>query len=334
MAASVRDVARVAGVSVGTVSNVLNHPEKVTSATVERVQNAIATLDFVPNAAARQLRSGLSRTIGMIVLDARNPFFNDVARGAEQFALQAGHIILVGNSNESVDREAAYLNHFEQQRVDGLLITPVHDHLERLWRLRELNMPVVFVDRASSDKTFSSVAVDDEYGGHLAAQHLIERGRNRIAFVGGPLGLRQVDDRLAGARRACAESSASTLEVVSTLTPTVDEGRRVGAEIAARPASKRPNAIFAANDLLALGVLQSLNAPDHALVPHDIAVIGYDDIDFAAAATVPLSSIRQPRELIGSRAVELLLDAKGDARAEPTHLMFQPELVARRSTEG
>ncbi|MFC5789802.1 LacI family DNA-binding transcriptional regulator [Agromyces tardus] len=333
MAVSVREVAAAASVSVGTVSNVLNRPDKVAPATVARVLAAIEELGFVRNDAARQLRAGRSRSIGLVVLDVRNPFFTEVARGAEDRAAEDGMTILLGNSDENVDREHAYLDLFEEQRVHGVLISPLGDDLPRLERLRRRGTPVVLVDRESEDRSISSVSVDDVVGGSLAVRHLIETGRRRIAFVGGPTSIRQVADRLEGARRAVAEASGVTLEVVDTESLTVLQGRAAGEAIRQRPASELPDAIFAANDLLAVGVLQALIMLGSVRVPEDIALIGYDDIDFAAAAVVPLSSIRQPATLIGSTAVDLLLrEADAGDGFTPEQVEFQPELVVRDST--
>jgi LacI family transcriptional regulator len=332
---SVRDVAAAASVSVGTVSNVLNRPEKVSPATVERVLAAIAELGFVRNDAARQLRAGRSRSIGLVVLDVRNPFFTDVARGAEDRAAEAGMTILLGNSDENVDRERSYLDLFEEQRVHGVLISPLGDDETRLRRLRGRDTPVVLVDRVSEDRSLSSVSVDDVAGGELAVRHLLETGRRRIAFVGGPVSIRQVADRLEGARRAVAEIPGTTLEVIDTESLTVLQGRAAGEAVRERPASEHPDAIFAANDLLAMGVLQALNMLGSVRVPEDIALIGYDDIDFAAAAVVPLSSIRQPASLIGYTAVDLLLkEAASNEGFTPEQVVFQPELVVRQSTRG
>ncbi|NYE18005.1 LacI family DNA-binding transcriptional regulator [Microbacterium immunditiarum] len=336
MAVSVRDVAAAASVSVGTVSNVLNRPDKVAPATVKRVNSAIEELGFVRNDAARQLRAGRSRSIGLIVLDVRNPFFTDVARGAEDRAAADGMTILLGNSDENAERERSYLDLFEEQRVNGVLITPLIDDLPRLELLQRRGTPVVLVDRESADRRFSSVAVDDIVGGELAVRHLVETGRRRIAFVGGPMAIRQVTDRLEGARRAAAETPGVTVEVVETESLSALAGREAGAEIRERAAADRPDAIFAANDLLAMGVLQALMMQGEVRVPDDIALIGYDDIDLASSAVVPLSSIRQPAALIGYTAVELLLKqaSRLDGGGECERVVFQPELVVRASTVG
>ncbi|MBM7503152.1 LacI family DNA-binding transcriptional regulator [Agromyces aurantiacus] len=333
MAISVRDVAAAASVSVGTVSNVLNRPDKVSPETVARVLAAIDELGFVRNDAARQLRAGRSRSIGLVVLDVRNPFFTDVARGAEDRAAEDGLTILLGNSDDNPDRERAYLDLFEEQRVHGVLVSPLADDLPRLERLRARGVPVVLVDREAADRSFSSVAVDDVVGGGQAVRHLIESGRRRIAFVGGPTSIRQVADRLEGARRAAAETPGVTLEVIETESTTVLEGRAAGERIRSRAPEERPDAVFAANDLLAMGVLQALVMLGDARVPDDIALIGYDDIDFAQAAVVPLSSIRQPAWLIGYTAVDLLLrEARQGDEFVPEQVQFQPELVVREST--
>ncbi len=330
--ASVRDVAALAGVSVGTVSNVLNRPDRVSQDSIARVRAAIDELGFVRNDAARQLRAGRSKAIGMVILDVRNPFFTDVARGAEDQAAQAGYSVILGNSDENADREGAYLDLFEEQRVRGVLLSPYGDVAERLRRLRSRGIPAVLVDRPSSDSAFSSVSVDDVSGGTMAAEHLIERGRTRIAFVGGPLDIRQVSDRLEGARRAVAAHPGTSLEVVPVSALGIDDGHSAGQTIAERPASRWPDAVFAANDLLATGLLQALSASDTGVVPGRIALIGYDDIAFARAATVSLSSIRQPSEEIGRTAMRLLLETAENPGLEPQHIVFQPELVARAST--
>lgn len=333
MGVSIRDVATRAGVSVGTVSNVLNRPDSVPEATLERVRAAIAELGYVRNDAARQLRAGRSTTVGLVVLDARNPFFTDVARGADDEAARHGLSVLIGNSDEHRDRELRLVSHFEEQRAHGLLISPIGDDVERLRELRERGIPVVLVDRTVPGSGFSSVAVDDVHGGELAARHLLATGRRRLAYVGGPARLRQVADRAEGARRAVAEIEGATLETVPTASLTVAEGRAAGERIAALPAPDRPDAVFAANDLLALGVLQALAFAGIA-VPADIALIGYDDIDFAAAATVPLSSVRQPSGAIGATALSILVEEAADPSLAARDVLFEPELVVRASTGG
>jgi len=331
-AANVRDVAALAGVSVGTVSNVLNQSKRVAPETAKRVHDAIDKLGFIRNDAARQLRVGQSRTVGIMVLDVSNPFFTDIARGAEDTLSQHGRSLILGNSGEDSIRELSYLDLFEEQRVSGLLITPVGNVLSRLERLRERGSPVVLVDRHENARTFSSVSVDDQRGGQLAVEHLLDVGRTKLAFVGGPKEVLQVADRSRGARDAISERGARPIRVVELDTMRADAGR-VGAEqlLALAPAD-RPDAVFAANDLIALGVLQALT---HAgvRVPDDIAIIGYDDIYFAANAAIPITSIRQPAWEMGRTATELLMAEIADpGLRDYRHVVFQPELVVRAST--
>ncbi|MBD7957629.1 LacI family DNA-binding transcriptional regulator [Microbacterium sp. Sa4CUA7] len=333
MPVSIRDVAQRAGVSVGTVSNVLNRPDEVSADSVERVTQAIDELGYVRNDAARKLRAGVSTTVGFVVLDGQNPFYTDVVRGAEDEATRHGIAILYGNTDEDVSRERLYIDLFHEQQVRGLLIAPYGDVTARLQRLRASGIAAVLVDRFSGDGRFSSVSVDSIAGGRLAVEHLIETGRRRIAFVGGPFDIRQVTDRLAGARAAAENAGAPVgLEVVATDAMTVDEGARAGARLLARPRHEWPDALFAANDLVALGLLQSLVVDGRADVPDDIAIIGFDDIPFAAAAAVPLSSIRQPSRMIGRTALRIVLEEADDPASIPRQTVFPPELIVRAST--
>jgi LacI family transcriptional regulator len=332
MAVSVREVAALAGVSLGTVSNVLNRPDKVAPGTVERVQSAIAMLGFVRNDSARQLRAGRSSTVGLIVLDGGNPFFTDVARGAEDAAMDNGLAVLIGNSDESTDRERTYVDLFEERRVAGLLISPAGDDLSRLARLRDQGTAVVLVDRRADDEHFASVSVDDVAGGRIAVEHLASVGRTRIAFVGGPFTIRQVTDRHAGAR-AAAQAAGIELEVLPTASLSVLEGRRIGEAIQARPPAERPDAVFAANDLLAVGLEQAFIMRGTIAVPEQIAIVGYDDIAFAEAAVVPLTSVRQPAQDLGRRAIELLTKQVEQGQdIDLEHVEFTPELVIRQSS--
>jgi LacI family transcriptional regulator len=329
---SIRDVAQRAGVSVGTVSNVLNGSPRVAPDTVARVRAAITALGYVRNEAARQLRAGRSSSVGLVVLDVRNPFFTDVARGAEDEAAAHGLSIILGNSDEDERREAAYLHLFEEQRVHGILISPYGDIGPRLAEIRRRGTPVVLVDRESRDAGVSSVSVDDRAGGRLAVAHLLDTGRRRIAFAGGPFEIRQIADRLAGARDAVAEVPGATLEVLPADGLSVLEGRRIGEELVAR--AERPEAVFAANDLVAVGLLQALVMSGALAVPRDVELVGFDDIDFASATVVPLSSVRQPRHEIGATALRILREEAADPDLPPRHIVFQPELVVRESTTG
>lgn len=333
MSASVKDVAAAAGVSVGTVSNVLNRPDKVSAETVARVHEAIGALGFVRNDAARQLRAGRSRSIGLVVLDSANPFFAEVSRGAEERAAEVGMVVLLGSSDQNPEREAAYLDLFREQRVNGVLLTATDLGAPVLRQFLDGGVPLVLVDGEVPGAAASSVSVDDVEGGLLAVRHLLEQGRRRIAFVGGPRSIRQVADRLEGARRALAAVPEATLEIVELDALTVLQGRRAGEEFAHRAAAERPDAVFCANDLLAVGVLQGAGILGDLRVPEDLAIVGYDDIEFAQSTVVPLTSVRQPAHEIGATAVGLLLDLLDDPGAV-RQVRYRPELIVRASSGG
>jgi LacI family transcriptional regulator len=331
----VKDVAAAAGVSLGTVSNVLNRPDRVAAGTRERVERAMTELGFVRNESARSLRSGRSRTLAYVMLDAGNPFFTDVARGSEGPADEEGLSLFLCNSDNRADRETAHLEHLEQQRVQGILITPVDPESPVLDAVVARGTPLVIVDRTREDDRICSVAVDDVLGGRLAVEHLIDQGHTRVAFVGGPESIGQVTDRLAGARQAWSAAGLpeDDLTLVQTESLTVAAGREAGERLAGLASSRRPTAAFCANDLIALGLLQQATRAGLA-VPDQLAIVGYDDIEFAAAAAVPLTSVRQPRHELGRTAARLVLDEATNPQHVHEQLSFEPELVARTSTLG
>lgn len=328
----IKDVARQAGVSVGTVSNVINRPDLVSAQTRDRVRAVITRLGYVRSESARHLRAGASRIVALLVLDMGNPFFVDVAKGAERAARAAGLGVMVCNSAQSAAEETEYLTLFAEQRVRGVLVTPVESGSGGLAALRRQQIPFVLVDRVAADADGCSVSVDDVTGGRLAVGHLIAAGHRSVVYVGGPPEIQQVRDRRTGALAALAGAGLPprALTEVSADRLDVSAGRDAGARLLGL--APRPTAVFCANDLLALGVLQALFAA-RVRVPEDIALVGYDDIEFAAAAAVPLTSVRQPAVAMGKLAAELLV---AEASHDPAHVhrqvVLQPELVVRRST--
>ncbi len=284
----------------------------------------------------RPRRGTRARVLGLAMMDLANPFFVDVLRAMADAAAAAGYAIRMGDSRGDLGQEAAHLRGFEASRVQGVLLAPIGEIPEQVERLRQRGIPVVLVDRAGSDPGSCSVAVNDVEGGRLAVAHLTEQGHRRIAFVGGPGSLHQVRDRLLGAKLASA-GYGDQLRLRTVLTTVLDvaAGRKAGATLVALPAQERPTAVFAANDLLAIGLLQCLMAAG-IRVPEDVALVGYDDIDLAASAAVPLTSVRQPRTELGRRATELLLAEMADAADGVGHthsqIRFSPELVPRASS--
>ncbi|MCW2821969.1 MAG: Transcriptional regulator, LacI family [Marmoricola sp.] len=327
---SVLDVARFAGVSQGTVSNVLNHPDRVSPARRQAVEDAIRTLGFVRHEAARHLRAGYSSTVGLLLLDW-SPAFTDIARGVDDTTAARGLTVLISNSTRDTTREETSLRLFSEQRVAGLIVVP-HDTLgEGLHRIRAGGIPVVIVDRAETGDQGLSVAVDDITGGELAARHIIGLGHRHIAFVGDEAAAVPVQDRLTGVLKAIAETGGDIRLDVLPADLTAEAGRETGEQLAAMPPGKRPTAVMTGVDLLAVGVLQALL--QHGIrVPQDISLMGYDDIPFARQLSVPLTTVRRPHYDMGTTAAEMLVTALSGQAPQTRHVVFQPELVVREST--
>ncbi|MBO0609314.1 LacI family DNA-binding transcriptional regulator [Myceligenerans salitolerans] len=329
--ASITDVAKAAGVAVGTVSNVLNKPERVLPATRERVEAAIAELNFVRNGSARQLRAGTLTSVGVVVLDLANPFFTDAARGIQDRLERDSFTLMVAGSDEDLDRERRYLRLYEEHGVQGVIVSPATDDIDHVLAVRERGTAAVLLDRPSPVPELASVAVDDVAGGRLAVEHLIAQGHERIALLNGPHTIRQCRDRRDGAAAAMADAGldpgTALVEItVPGLTP--DGGEAGIREVVALPARTRPTAVFCVNDLVALGVLRTLRREGVA-VPQGMAVVGYDDVTFAAELATPLSSVRQPTSELGTRAADLLFRPEDSA---PEQVVFSPELVVRESS--
>ena len=329
--AGIKDVARLAGVSQGTVSNVLNHPDRVSSARREAVERAIAELGYVRHEAARHLRAGYSSTIGLLLLDAWNPGFIEVARGVEDTTSERGLTVMISNSARDLDRERTYLQLFSEQRMAGLIVIPHDEFAARLHQIRSGGLPVVAVDRAESDPQAMSVSVDDVTGGELAAQHLIDLGHRSIAFIGDDSAAAPVHDRLSGVRKAVEAAGDGVKLDVFPAELTAEAGREMGERIAAMPAEERPTAITAAIDLIAVGVLQALQQRG-LRVPEDVSLMGYDDIPFARQLSVPLTTIRRPHYEMGVTAATMMATSLAGETPDPRHVVFQPELVVRDST--
>ena len=331
-----REVADLARVSVGTVSNVVNSPDRVLPATRERVEAAIEELGWVPNRQAQQLRAGRGRTVGLAVMDVTNPFFADVLRGAQNELGQQGYSATIGDADNDPERQARILRGFLAQRVRGVILGPIGGAPAEVDTLKRADIATVLVDRAAHDTTCCTVGVDDVAGGRIAVEHLLTQGHKNLAFVGGPASLDQIRDRLEGAGQAAAAAGAHLLSIP---VPHLDfaAGRRAAEQFASLPLEQRPTGIFCANDLTAIGLLHGL-LQQGLRVPQDVAIVGYDNIDFAEFAAVPLTSVAQPRRELGQTAATLLLAELVDQDANQPHVhrsqQFTPTLIARASTTG
>ncbi len=332
MPASVKDVAALAGVSSSTVSNYLNHPHVLGAASREKVRAAIEQLGFVPNESARQLRAGSSRTIALILLDAWLPYFSELSRGVEDATRPEGWSLFFSNSNRDVEQERRNIDMFEAHRVQGIIIYPRDDVVDRLERLADRGIRSVVIGPVRDSPSVASVLFDDREGGRLAGEHLREIGRRRILFLDSSR-VSESNDRLSGLRDAVAGTAAS-VSVHEVQDLTIEDGLRAAEAIVGAAPSERPDAVFAANDMVAVGAQTGLLR--HGIrVPEDVAIVGFDDVDQAHQAVVPLTTIRQPGYEIGRAAGTALLRQLADPASPPVATPpFPARLVVRESTTG
>lgn len=325
--ATIKDVANRAGVSRATASYTFTQPSRVSEPLRKRVLAAADELGYVGNDAARRLRMGHSLAFGLLISNTANPVYAEVAAGAEREASAHGRFIIVVNSDDDPQRERDYVNFFESQQVSGIIAAPVGGVPAELLALREQGTPFVLVGLAEGPHDYPAISGDNEQGGYLATRHLLDQGRRRLLFVGGPHP--HVDARLAGARRALMEAGTdAALEVIRTRAQNARIGEDVAVALGERAPADRPDGIFAGNDLLALGLLHGLIGAG-VTIPDELSLVGYDDIEFADFAIVPLTTIRHPSAALGAAAVRLLLGLETEANLEGR---FAPEIIVRATS--
>jgi LacI family transcriptional regulator len=330
---TIREVAETANVSLGTVSNVLNRPHLVAEDTLARVVKVIEQLGFVRSSAAHQMRGGNSRCFGAVVLDAASTSATETIRGLADAVHEQGCAVVVCSTDGSPEREARYLRLLEEQRVQGIVITPATRNVSHLYTLRDRGTVVVLLDRNGQNGELCSVSVDHAGGGELTARHLFDLGHTRIAFINGPLHLAQCQARRRGMRRAARmaglDADESVLEY--TIDPLTAFGQVEPIVDSFLELDERPTAAVCVNDQVALTVLRFL-AERGIRVPRDISVVGYDDVEFAAMLSPSLTSIRLPKYELGRAAAELLIAETADPHHRHTDICFDAELIARQST--
>jgi len=329
-------VAEKAGVSLGTVSNAINRPEILAPETLKRVRKAIDELKFIPNASAQTLRAGKTRILGLVVPDISNPFFTDLAKGVNDAALLAGYVVILCNTDEDSEKEDHYIDILAGQNVRGILITPAHETNKRLNEISKRGIGLTLVDRPSIGLDTCSVEVNDAHGGLLALEHLYERGHRKIMCLTGESDIPQVAERERGMREAISRiPKADRPTIITQRIPmmTADSASTVMSE---HIAEKGLNftAVICGNDLVAFGAIRAIRAAGYS-IPEDVSVIGYDDIDFAANATVPLTSIAQPKYQLGYAAAELVIsECENPEKHAHQKIQFQPHLIVRNSTRS
>lgn len=328
-----QDVATAAGVSLGTVSNVLNHPAKVGAATTQRVREAIDRLGFVRNDAARSLASGSNSSVGLVLADIENSLFIDMAHGAQEAAQAQGLNMLLANAACDLALQDNYLDLFDESRVTGMLLAPMEDSTAAIRRMRSHGRQIVLLNYAPRPGTCCAVLVDNQHVGYLAARHLIDLGRTRLAFVAAHEDYQPVRERRRGVRAAVEEAGGRvSLEEIDSSGLTTEDGHTTGRMLASRDRALLPDGLVAVTDQLAIGIIHELHIEAGITVPGQVAVVGCENNRAAGSAAVPLTAVDLPGRAMGREAVRLLLDEVSvGARHRHATVVLEPELVVRAS---
>lgn len=326
---TITDVAHLADVSVGTVSNVLTHARRVNPETRRRVEAAIAQLGYRRDRVAQSLSRRRTNLIGALVPEVTNPFFAELVQEIESAVFSAGeYSVLFATSHEGPDSQRRYLDSFRERRVDGVIVVVAADTDAADIEAIAADTPVVLVDRSLPAWDGDAVLSTNEAGVALAVEHLTQLGHERIALINGELKLPTARERQAGFERAMREHGLTPVGI-SQGSFTFESGHAQMEELLSAP--EPPTAVVAANDLLAMAAIGA--AASHRLrVPRDLSIIGYDDITYARLVSPPLTTIRQPAREMAREAASLLLDRLANPARESRRVEFQPELVVRRST--
>jgi LacI family transcriptional regulator len=330
MPVTIKDVARESGLNISTVSRALNNGYGVNDLTREHVIAVAARLNYRPNRIARGLVTGRSHSLGLVVSDIRNPFFAEVARGAEDAARVANCDLVLCNSDLDADKQMQYVQSLLEKCIDGIMMNSVSMlSQEQQDQLAGSGVPIVLLNRPASNHTFSTVCADNESGGALAAKYLLGLGHRKIAHLTGPRQHGNLSDRTRGFVRALQSAE-------NPVRPIVFHGKfnfSGGAELARKLLDEHPDvsAIFAANDVMAFGVVHALL--DRGLrIPEDLSLIGFDNIEFSTVVHPPLTTIHQPKYEMGAAAVDILLRLGRDkAKQIPEHRRLGVELIERQS---
>jgi LacI family transcriptional regulator len=321
-------VAKAAGVSTMTVSRYFNDPDKLRPSTRARVEAAVEALQYVPNAAARSLIHGRTETLALIVADITNPFFTTLARGVEDGAQEHGYTLILGNADETLAKERAYLDVMVARRVDGVILSPAPGAAHNLHVLTRRHMPVVLIDRRIADEDVDVVRGDSTEAGHILTRHLIELGHRRIAFVGGPAGVSSLEDRLAGYRGALAEADLPPSAFLGRYDRT--SGDEIVTRLTADGSGLAYTALIAANNTVAGGALAAL-ARAGLRVPGDVSLVCFEEYESDAVVDPFLTVVVQPAYEMGRQATHLLFDRIRGAAKAARDVVLPVTLRVRRS---
>ena len=330
MPVTIKDVARESGVNISTVSRALNKGNGVNDRTREHVFAVAARLNYRPNRVARGLVTGRSHSLALVVSDIRNPFFAEVARGAEDAARTGNCDLVLCNSDLDADKQMQYVRSLIEKQVDGILMNSVAMlNREQQAQLAASGVPIVLLNRSASNRTFSTVCADNELGGALAAQYLLDLGHRKIAHLAGPRQHGNLSDRARGFVHALRSAK-------NPVQPLVLHGKfnfTGGIDLARKLLAEHPEvtAIFAANDVMAYGAVRAVLDCGRR-IPDDLSLIGFDNLEFSSIIHPPLTTIHQPKYEMGQAAVEILLRLARDKEKQiPEHRLLGVELVERQS---
>lgn len=329
--ASMNEVAKRAGVSIATVSRVLNNSESVNEQTRLKILKAIRELKYQPSRVAKRLRSksGSSNLLGVLVPDIRNPFYVDVLMGIEDIAYKNNYAIIMCNFGQDEKKEAMYLDILESEAIDGLIAAPATEYDQRLKKMVKNGLPVVCVDRGLKDSAVDLVWVNNEAGAFAAVDYLVKTGYRRIAHIGGLPTIPSSVLRKSGYEKALQEHQVDPdPNLMKFGDSTYESGVKLAAELLR--SKTPPDAIFTGNNLITLGALETI----HSLklkIPEDIAIIGFDDMHWANSLNPALSAVRQPAYEIGKRAGELLIQRISDPARPCIQMTLNAELMIRSS---
>ncbi|WP_407426298.1 LacI family DNA-binding transcriptional regulator [Arcticibacter sp.] len=328
---SLKNVADMAGVSVATVSRVLNSEEVVKEDTKQKVLAAIKKLNYTPNRVAQRLRSTKtnSRIIGLLIPDIQNPFYVDVIRGIEEYAYAHNSVVIIGNFSQDEKKEKLYIDILKSESVDGFIVAPSNEKNVYIKALMTDGFPIVCIDRGMKDVDVDLVKVDNQQGVFNAVQHLINLGHTRIGHVTGKPFLPTTHERMAGYEEAMKKYE---LEIDPEIIVSSNSDYESGAEQTARllELENPPTAIFTANNLITLGALDTINRRG-LRIPEDVAIVGFDDVYWANSLNPPLTAVRQPGFEIGKRSCELLIQRINKPDRAVASIILKTELMIRKS---
>jgi LacI family transcriptional regulator len=329
--ATIHDVAKLAGVSVSTVSRVLNGTTLVSDELKARVNHAIQELQYRPSRAARSLRANHSTIIGLLLSDIQNPFFLDLMHGVEDVALKHGYSVVYCNSDENPEKEQQYLDILCDERAAGVIIVPTREKHQNLSRFKENHIPIVAVDRRIKDDSIDAVLVDNKHGAYKAVMHLIENGYRRIGAITGPKTITTGWERLEGYRWALHEAGLLRDPSLERSGPfKVESGRRFAHELLAL--EPRIDALFLGNNLIAVGALEAIHGYQ-LRIPDDIALVGYDGMPWVALESVSLTTVIQPAYEMGYTAAQRLFQRLQHPQAlSRQEIVLSPTLSIRTSS--